>query len=68
MNINVGSIDRSLRILAGSVLILLALINVIGPWGWIGIVAIATGVIRICPLYAALGLRTSAATPQDPAA
>ncbi len=55
---NVGNTDRALRVLAGSLLILLALINVIGPWGWIGLVPIATGLLRFCPAYTILGLRT----------
>ncbi len=58
MNANVGSTDRALRIFAGSLLILLSLLNVIGAWGWIGLVPIATGLIRFCPAYTVLGLRT----------
>jgi hypothetical protein len=30
----------------------------IGPWGWLGVVLVATGVIRFCPLYPLLGLST----------
>ncbi len=55
---NVGNTDRALRVLAGSLLILLALMNVIGPWGWIGLVPIATGILRFCPAYTVLGLRS----------
>ena len=55
---NVGNTVRALRVLAGSLLILLALMNVIGPWGWIGLVPIATGILRFCPAYTVLGLRT----------
>ena len=55
---NVGTVDRALRILAGSLLILLTLMNVIGPWGWVGLVPIATGLTRFCPAYTLLGLRT----------
>lgn len=58
MKANVGTVDRALRILAGSLLILLALLNVIGPWGWLGLIPIATGTLRFCPAYALLGLRT----------
>ena len=58
MNANVGSTDRALRILAGCLLILLALLNVIGTWGWIGLLPIATGTLRFCPAYTILGLRT----------
>jgi hypothetical protein len=58
MNANVGSTDRALRIFAGSLLILLTLLNLIGAWGWIGLVPIATGVLRFCPAYTLLGLRS----------
>ena len=58
MKANVGTVDRALRILAGSLLILLALLNVIGPWGWLGLIPIATGTFRFCPAYTILGLRT----------
>ena len=58
MNANLGATDRALRIFAGSLLILLSLLNVIGSWGWIGLVPIATGALRFCPAYAVLGLRS----------
>jgi hypothetical protein len=58
MNANLGSTDRALRIFAGSLLILLSLLNVIGAWGWIGLLPIATGALRFCPAYAVLGLRS----------
>ena len=55
---NVGNTDRARRMFAGSLLILLALLNVIGPWGWIGLLPIATGLLRFCPAYTVLGLRS----------
>jgi hypothetical protein len=58
MKANVGGLDRAIRIVAGLVLIALAVFNVIGPWGWIGIVPLATGLFRFCPAYSILGLNT----------
>ena len=58
MNANVGPTDRALRVFAGSLLILLSLLNVIGAWGWIGLLPIATGALRFCPAYTVLGLRS----------
>ncbi len=58
MKANVGTADRALRILAGVILIALTLSNTIGPWGWIGIVPILTGLFRFCPAYTLLGIRT----------
>lgn len=55
---NVGNTDRAIRVFIGALLILLSLLNVIGPWGWIGLLPIATGLLRFCPAYAVLGLRS----------
>ncbi len=55
---NVGNIDRSLRILAGLGLIGAALAGLIGPWGYIGAVPLATGIFRICPAYLPFGVST----------
>ena len=55
---NVGNTDRALRVFIGALLILLSLLNVIGPWGWIGLLPIATGLLRFCPAYSILGLRS----------
>lgn len=58
MKVNVGTIDRSLRIVAGLLLIGLSLSGVIGMWGWIGLVPLATGIFRFCPVYTLLGIKT----------
>jgi sulfite exporter TauE/SafE len=60
---NVGMIDRALRVVAGIALIAFAL-GYIFPgtgwnWvGWIGVVPILTGTLGWCPLYTVLGLST----------
>jgi hypothetical protein len=60
MKANVGGIDRVLRIVAG--LGLLSLVFVLPDpnrwWGLIGIVPIATGFMRFCPLYSLIGINT----------
>lgn len=57
MKLNVGGIDRVLRILAGLGLIAWAALG--GPvWAWIGVVPLATGAIGFCPVYPLLGLNT----------
>ncbi|WP_167143701.1 YgaP family membrane protein [Pseudomonas sp. OTU750018] len=58
MKANVGTLDRSLRIAAGLILLGLSLSGVIGLWGLIGIVPLATGLFRFCPLYPLLGIST----------
>ena len=55
---NVGSLDRSLRIAAGVALIGFAVAGWIGPWGYIGIVPLLTGLLRTCPVYTLLGIST----------
>jgi hypothetical protein len=58
MTPNVGGFDRIARIVAGLLLIVLAATGTIGLWGWIGLVPLATGLSRFCPLYPLLGLST----------
>jgi len=58
MKVNVGGIDRILRIVAGLVLIALAATGIIGAWGWIGVVPLLTGVFRFCPAYTLFGMST----------
>jgi len=60
MKPNVGGIDRTLRIVAGLALIGLAATGTVGPWGWIGVVPLATGAIGWCPPYALFGWNTCA--------
>lgn len=58
MKPNVGTIDRTLRIVAGLLLIAGAVTGTIGAWGWIGLLPLATGTFRVCPAYLPFGLNT----------
>ena len=58
MKANVGGIDRILRIAVGALLVVLAALNVIGVWGYIGVVLVASGLLRFCPVYLPFGLST----------
>ncbi|HSG52436.1 MAG TPA: DUF2892 domain-containing protein [Rheinheimera sp.] len=58
MKANVGGIDKVLRIIGGVILIALTATNMIGPWGWIGVVPLLTGLFNFCPLYSLLGIKT----------
>ena len=58
MKLNVGGIDRILRILVGVVLIGLAATGQVGWWGWLCVIPLATGIIGWCPPYAILGFNT----------
>lgn len=58
MKINVGGIDRILRIVAGLALIGATLAGLIGVWGWVGVVPLVTGLFKFCPLYSIFGMNT----------
>ena len=58
MQANVGTLDRAMRVIAGTVLIAASLLGFIGAWGWIGVVFIATGLLRFCPAYLPFGMST----------
>ena len=57
---NVGGIDRVFRIVVGLLLIAIVFVGPQTPWGWLGVIPLATGMLRTCPLYALLGLNTCA--------
>ncbi len=58
MQANVGSLDRTLRIILGVGLLALAFIGPQTPLGFIGIVPLATGIFRFCPAYRLIGVNT----------
>jgi hypothetical protein len=58
MKFNVGTIDRVIRVVLGAALMALAATGTVGWWGWIGVVPLATGLVKFCPAYALLGLNT----------
>jgi hypothetical protein len=55
MKLNVGGVDRILRIVVGAALVGTTALGVIPVWGYIGIIPLATGLIGFCPLYPILG-------------
>jgi hypothetical protein len=70
MTVNVGTIDRIMRAIAGAALIAFAL-GYIYPgtgwnWvGWIGVVPILTALAGNCPVYSLLGVSTCPARLSD---
>ncbi|MBS9779613.1 MAG: DUF2892 domain-containing protein [Moraxellaceae bacterium] len=59
MKKNVGTVDRIVRVLIGIALIALAVTGKFSPWGYIGIVPLATGVMSSCMLYNLFGIDTN---------
>lgn len=55
---NEGTVDRALRVIAGLVLIALAVQGMYTPWTWIGVVPLVTGLVGMCPLYSLIGVNT----------
>ena len=63
MRPNMGTLDRGIRIVIGLGLLAFALRlglpNTGWNWlGWIGVIPLATALIRVCPAYNILGIRT----------
>ena len=65
MTANVGGIDRILRIVAGLALIALAASGVVGAWGYLGVIVLATGVFRFCGAYTIFGINTCPMKPAE---
>lgn len=57
--INVGGIDRLLRVVVGLALLSLVIFGPKTLWGLIGVIPLVTGLFETCPLYSLLGFSTS---------
>jgi hypothetical protein len=55
---NEGTADRIIRVVIGLGLLSIVFVGPQTPWGWIGVVPLATGILGFCPLYKVLGLNT----------
>lgn len=62
MELNIGGFDRAVRIGVGFLLVALALFSghEHAPWGWLGALPLATGIVRRCPAYTLTGVNTCA--------
>jgi Protein of unknown function (DUF2892) len=62
MEVNVGGVDRTVRIILG--IVLLSLFFVLEGnarwWGLVGVGLLATGIFRFCPAYLPFGIKTCA--------
>jgi hypothetical protein len=56
--LNEGVIDRTIRIVIGALLVLLALTTRGTGWAYLGMIPLVTGTIGFCPLYALLRVST----------
>jgi len=55
---NVGGIDRAIRIIAGLALVGMAYTHTLGLWAWIGVIPLVTGIVGWCPAYKLAGINT----------
>ena len=61
MKTNVGTADRAVRIVLGFALLMLAIAGELGLWaGWVGLIVMATGVLRYCGAYSLFKVDTCA--------
>ena len=58
MERNLASWDRIARVVLGALLVIGALTGMIGIWGWIGVILLATAGMIFCPLYRIFGIKT----------
>lgn len=65
MKKNIHSIERAVRIVAGSALTALAFVGPANLWFLLGLVPLVTGLIGWCPPYALLGINTRRLGTQD---
>lgn len=66
---NVGSTDRLVRLIAGLILLIIAVPSLagmafvgLGGWAWlvglVGVVLVATALLNFCPAYTLIGVNT----------
>jgi hypothetical protein len=65
MKANIGTADRTLRIIAGVALIALAATGTVGVWGYLGAVPLFTAFFRFCPAYVPFGISTCPAEKKN---
>lgn len=58
MKRNIGGLDRLLRLVVGVALMALVFVGPKTPWGWIGLVLVATAFVGWCPPYALFKINT----------
>ncbi len=65
MKKNVGKIDRIARVVMGLGVLSLTVIGPQTPWGFLGIIPIATAAMGFCPLYPLFGMNTCAKVEKE---
>ncbi len=55
---NEGTADRVIRVVLGLALLSITMVGPKTPWGYMGLVPLATGILGFCPLYRLVGINT----------
>ena len=55
---NLANWDRAGRFILGLAMIVLAATGLIGGWGYLGAIFVATAFMNFCPLYRIVGFKT----------
>lgn len=60
---NEHPIERVVRVALGLGLLAIAFVGPQTPWGWLGLIPLATGLLGSCPIYTLLGATTCPVKP-----
>ncbi len=60
MKNNIGKIERPIRIALGLIITSLAFWGPATPWAYLGLIFVATGSVRYCPIWHLFGVNTNA--------
>ena len=58
MSVNLGTLDRTIRVIVGLAILSLTVVGPHSLWGLLGLLPIAVAAVGYFPLYAVLGIRT----------
>lgn len=58
MKKNIHPIERSMRVVFGLILVVMAFVGPANKWFLLGLIPMATGLVGWCPPYAMLGIST----------
>lgn len=58
MSVNIGTVERVVRVILGVAILSLTVIGPQSPWAYLGIIPILTGLSGWCPLYSVFGIST----------
>ena len=56
---NIGPVDRTIRVVAGIVVLSLVFVGPQTPWGYLGLLPLLTGLSGYCPIYQLAHINTN---------